>query len=837
MGSKLLSQQLIDRLEGKENFKEVKEIAERYYQEINEGKIQKNPNDLKYKHWKRWEWYAQDRLDKKGDLVNTGRNNINALIDEKRRYRDTERTTNSFWTFTGPDSNPSSPTSHHYIGLGRVDRIAFHPSNPNIIYIGTPAGGIWKTMDGGVTWIPLDDFLPSLGVSGIAISKTNPNLIYALTGCGDGGGVSSSSGVLKSIDGGETWIKTGELYSGAYSGYMLTMDPNNDQVLFAATNRGLYKTSNGGSSWTRVLSTSTIYDVKFKPGSSDSLYACGRTSVYYSYYGGDQSEWSISAYDISPSIVGRKAIAVTPADPERIYLFTGPHTGVGTFSGFYTSINGGMNYTRAANSPNILGGESGMDNNSQSSYDFCIAASTQQSNVVVVGGLIVWRSINYGAGWTNSTTFGTGSSSPGYVHPDVHAVEFNPLNDYLYAATDGGFYRSTDLGFNWTNLSEGIGTAQFYHMAGTSVNNNYVLCGAQDNGTKYRKNNTTSFDHVAGTDGFSVQFYPGDPSRFLCSFNGSLVKFWNYGADNGNLTPKFHWFMELAIHNTNKDIIFAGTNDGGGRLYKSINEGVSWDTTFILAGASVMTCPSNNDRIYVAGGSEIRRSDDLGGIFTTLHDKPGFPYMPPSITDIAVHPYNSSNVYITFGGYEAGTKVYTSIDGGLSWENISGTLPDVPANCIDVNINGDLYLGTDIGVYYKSLGSSDWIPFKNGLPSTIVTDFYINNNISVIRASTFGRGVWTSLLADGNCVNDLVWSTITTLNGYQYFEANNKIENKSIIDGGIGTNVFFKAGQFIDLKPGFHAKDDGIIFQAQLGPCNSGGVPSAKIQNHQHKKE
>ena len=174
-----------------------------------------------------------------------------------------------------------------------------------------------------------------------------------------------------------------------------------------------------------------------------------------------------------------------------------------------------------------------------------------------------------------------------------------------------------------------------------------------------------------------------------------------------------------------------------------------------------------------------------------------------------------------------------SADAGLTWANISANLPNIPANCVATTGSGDIYVGTDIGIFYRRVSSSNWVPYRNGLPATIISDLVINESQSTIRASSNGRGIWVSPLSDGTCEPNLVWTSVTNMDGYHYYEASNSIVNKSVLSGGMTTTVFMKSGNFIDLKEGFHAKDDGLYFKAYTGSCNAGGIPGLKPENDQ----
>ena len=174
-------QELRQRLVGKQTLADIMEVVDQYYSENPEEEIEFESN---YLHWKRWEWYMSGRLGHGGAFVNIPEMLFKGLA-EKNRMPSGERNINSGWNFVGPSTTPLQNPSALYNGIGRVDRIVFHPSNPNIIFIGTPAGGLWSTIDGGSTWNNLTDNLPSIGISGFVITPSNTSIMYLLTGDGD----------------------------------------------------------------------------------------------------------------------------------------------------------------------------------------------------------------------------------------------------------------------------------------------------------------------------------------------------------------------------------------------------------------------------------------------------------------------------------------------------------------------------------------------------------------------------------------------------------------------------------------------------------------------------
>lgn len=242
---------------------------------------------------------------------------------------------------------------------------------------------------------------------------------------------------------------------------------------------------------------------------------------------------------------------------------------------------------------------------------------------------------------------------------------------------------------------------------------------------------------------------------------------------------------------------------------------------------------SNANRIYAGSnknGNTVNRSDDGGANFTLIRSQSSSSW--PPVTDLAINPGNSLKIFLTYGGYTVNTKVYYSSDGGATFTNVTGSLPNIPINCVvygdNVNSTVDpVYIGTDIGVFYKDNNLGDWIPYSNGLPVVEVSDLEVNAGSNILWAGTYGRGIWTSTLHN-NCVTSYTLNTGNQLIGSPYFfQASNNIISTALVYGS-GANVFYKAGVEIELKEGFQAFpfDSAHTFRAYLGPC-TGGVPTS----------
>ena len=822
-------------LQGKNTYQEITGTFERYLQTMPAGY---NKEKLA-KHYARWADYQSLHLGPSGEFVNITKKTLEAAP----RILDAPLTSaNGTWTFTGPSYSTLNNPSADINGIGRIDRIAFDPANSSIIYIGASSGGLWKSINGGTTWTPLSDFIPSLGISGIVVDWSNSSRIYLLTGDGDSfiggyvegsGYLRKSAGVMVSNDGGITWELTGTLSTGDFVGYQLRQHPGNANILLAATSAGIYKTTNAGATWVQVR-TGKHWDIEFKPGTSSTVYASSTGAFVYSTNTGDT--WNTDASFANPLCgTGRVELAVTPAAPNYVYLLAGPaYGGSNTFCGFWRSINSGSSFTRLCTSPNVLGNEDGGGND-QSLYDIGLCVHPANSSIIIAAGLCTYKSTNGGTAFSYLSTYREGGGK--YIHPDIHMVAYNPLNNYLWAVGDGGAHMSTDNGANWTDLYDGIETTQFYHMTDYEGGNQYaILAGCQDNGVKYRTTNTTDFSHIYCCDGYDGVIQYNDVTKGYMSVNDRVYKFSNFTTNSPAIIRLNTSFMQVEMNTSNTNIIYIGDD----YIYKyDASTGSNTKLGTVRGHWALRTCPSNSARIYAAGGStafaatgSMYITDDNGTTWSTISGNPGFPSPFPRISCIAVEPDNSSHVYATFSGYYDGVKVAYSNDAGSTWTNISYDLPNIPMWSMAVDANNNAYVGGDMGVYYRAAGSAHWEPFYNNLPLAPVSDLAINEAADQLLASTFGRGIWKSALR-ASC--PAVLTIVGNLYGPRFFSASNSITMSSELVGGEGTDVSLRAGNYVDLTAGFRADGStGSSFLGYLGPCDSGIPPYAPSYGGTH---
>ena len=514
-------------LRGSETLHDIMQNVEEHYADQSTDPMEYESALLK---WKRWEWYMSSHLGENGSFVNIPERLIRATRGAQTMIDESNRTIYSYWQPEGPISIPYGNTDSGHNGIGRVDRIAFHPTDPDIIYIGTPFGGLWRTVNDGDSWTCLTDHLPSISVGGIVVSHANPDHIYILTGAGDSkpGGASANLGyfptgigVLKSTDGGITWSETGEMpgSNGPGLGYILVQDPQNASVLLAGTTSGIFRTQNAGNTWVHLDSVQAVTDIKFHPTNSDIVYAARWSRFIRSDDNGltwfQGVPFTPGLMQVSPHAVKRIQMAVSPDAPNTVYVLAGPCTAPGEIKGLWKSINSGESFGLVTRTPNIYGKvTNGQDSTDATDYIMGLTASPDDISKLVACGFATWRSENHGVNWEYSTTYKeTSPNATDWIHADVHDVQYNPISNDLYAASDGGIYKSTDHGVTWTDLSEGVQTTMFYHMRTWNGSSPKTMGGSHDNGVKYRKDWSDDWYHIMQADGFDVVFNPlsGEP--------------------------------------------------------------------------------------------------------------------------------------------------------------------------------------------------------------------------------------------------------------------------------------------------------------------------------------
>ncbi len=684
-----------------------------------------------YQQFKRWEWFMEQRTFPSGNFFNP-----EVLYKEYERYKPNfnqehsgrfaqgnPNTATANWSYLGPNQTPGGGG-----GAGRINCLTFDPNNSNTLYIGAACGGLWKSTDGGTTWSSNTDLLPSLSISDIIIDPINTNIMYISTG--DKYGIyygyqtigHYSAGVLKSTDGGNTWNQTGLNYTQANITVIqrLIMSPTNSSVFYAATNNGVYTSTDACATWTQQLA-GLYYDVEFCPSNPSILYCGDSITVYKTINGG--TNWN-PVPGITSS--GRTSITVTPADSSVVYVWS-------VTGGLYFSNNFGASFS-ARTDPAGSAGPYGY-------YDYVLAVSPIDKNILFAGGLNVALSTDGGNTW-NAVSDWAGWPNANYSHADNHDLKFAPgTSQTIYSMNDGGIFKSTDQGTSWADLSNGLPIKQYYRLASSYQTPSIIYAGAQDNGTD-RVNGATSY-RVNGADGEKCHVDYGDDNIvFVSSQGGYFLK----STDGGNTFAGMSafgsdWTSPMIQDRNSNNIMYMGATN----VYKSMDTGDSWtDISGSLDGTAVYSIEvsySAPNTVYAATFGNIFRTTN-GSTWTNLTGT--LPVNQAALTGIAVSGNNPDVAWVTFSGYTAGEKVYQTDNGGITWFNVSGTLPNIPVNCITYQNNSTdiLYIGTDFGVFWKDGTMNDWLPYNTGLPNVIIDELEVYYPTSKLRAATYGRGLW-----------------------------------------------------------------------------------------------
>ncbi|MCE3225950.1 MAG: hypothetical protein K0S32_501 [Bacteroidetes bacterium] len=701
-----------------------------------------------YKAFKRWENFVSPRVYPTGDisLLNLTAKNYQEWYNNymgnnvggKLISSSPQQLASTTWTAVGPMGPISGSAGGQLLKSGRMNFITVHPTNTLNLYVGAPAGGLWISTNGGTSWTTNTDNLAVTGCSDLAIDPINPNNMFLATGDGDAGDT-RSIGVLKSTDGGNTWNATGLTFPVA-NGYLirrLIINPTNPQIVIAATNGGIYRTINGGTNWTQV-STSNCYDLEFKPGDPNTVYAAG-ASFRLSTNGG--ASFTQITNGIPNTGVGRMAIAVTPADPLYVYVIAANNTDGGLL-GFYRSTASGTVFTQQATSLNLLGWATmGNDAGGQGWYDLCIAASPLNKDEVVTGGVNVWRTLTGGGSWAIYGHW-TGSGAP-FTHADHHDLEFAP-NGTLFNANDGTVYRRGTT--SWTEISGTINISQIYKIGTSALTANKWITGHQDNGTSIW--NGTTYNATMGGDGMDCFIdRTNDNNMFAEYYDGSFRKSTNGGGSWSNcttgMTGTAPWVAIWKQDPVTPTTLYAGYTN----LFKSTNSAGSWTVQGTVGGTGTIIefaiAPSNNQVIYVLKSSGIYKTINGGTNWTNVTGT--VPVASAAPQYIVIDPTDANNAWVVLSGYSAGNKVFMTANGGTSWTNYTSNLPNIPGNCLlyQTSTNDRIYVGMDVGVYYRDNLSATWTLYNTGLPNTPVSDMEISPaNPTKIVAATYGRGTW-----------------------------------------------------------------------------------------------
>ncbi|GAK74976.1 glycosyl hydrolase [Nonlabens ulvanivorans] len=727
-----------------EQLREMKSENEITYQDIkNAGEAywethDKNAKGSGYKPFMRWLDAAKAYVKEDGTVQ--GAKELETILNE-RDFRKSGLSDNSNWSATGPFSIQG--TGSWSTGTGRANTMTVDPNNPNIYYLGSPSGGIWKSTDAGVTWTPISDFLSQIGVSAIAVDPTNSNIIYIGTGDDDARD-SSSIGLLKSVDGGQTWNNTGLTFSGNDANISeVYLDPRDSNKIFISSNLGFYRSVDGGVSFSRNL-VANVKNIKLKPGSPDTIYLSTNNSFFISTDNGISFTQPSTGL---PSGMRRSVIGVSPANPNYVYLLM--IDGNANLLGLYRSSDSGLAFVRRDFGLDIL-------ESSQGFYDLALEVSPTNAEVLYSGCLNIWKSVNGGNSFVkiNSWSNPTGNT---YTHADIHQIR--QFGAELFVMSDGGIYRSNNDGGSFTDLTAGAQIGQFYRIAVSTQSSAQVIGGLQDNGGQARNGN--QWNNFYGADGMDGGIDPLDSNiRYGFTQNGGGLYFTSNGGNslqgsiNGPSNESGNWITPLKVDSQ-------GTIYVGYRALYKVQSGAFVAVSFPFSSNidNIEIDPFNDNIIYISINSELFRSTNSGASFTSISN------FPQNISSIEVSNIDSNIVYVstdfTFG------KVYKSINQGNSFTDITANLPSLGKNTIaslPMSVDGEIFLGTTIGVYKYDDVTAQWSTFNNNLPNVNIRDLEINGVDNVLTAGTYGRGIWQTSVTAGPPPTDIELVSINSSN-------------------------------------------------------------------------
>ncbi|HSL81270.1 MAG TPA: glycosyl hydrolase [Thermoanaerobaculia bacterium] len=697
-------------------------------------------------------------------------------------------------TFTGLALRSIGPA----VTSGRIVDLAIHPDYPGTWWIAVASGGVWKSDNAGTTWRPVFDGQSSYSIGCLAIDPENPEVVWVGTGENNSQrSVSYGDGVYKTTDGGRTWKNVG-LKDSEHIGRIVIDPRDTDTVLVAAQgplwssggDRGLYKTTDGGETWKKVLEVSPdtgVSDLVYDPRNPDLLYASAyqrrrhvwtlinggpESAVYRSTDGGET--WNKLEQGLPRGDVGRIGLAVSPVDPDVVYAVI--EAADEKSAGFYRSTDRGASWER----------RSGYVSGSPQYYQEIFADPHDRDRV---WSMDTWLMVTEDGGASFER------APQDNVHVDHHAFWIDPEDpDHLITGNDGGLYETFDRGGSWRFVPN-LPITQFYKIAVDDAEPFYnVYGGTQDNFTLGGPTQTTSASGIVnsdwfvtvGGDGFQPRIEPGNPDIvYSQSQYGNLVRFDRASGELLDIQPqpapgdeplKWNWDSPLIISPHSKTRLYFGAN----RLFRSEDRGSSWravspdltrkidrnqlpvmgriqsidavaknaSTSFYGNIVALSESPLVEDLLYVGTDDGlVQVSEDGGSGWRQVETFPGVPERT-YVSRLEASRHDPDTVYAAFDNHKMGDfkpYVLRSTDRGRTWASIAGDLPErgsVYALVQDAEDAGLLFAGTEFGVFFTPDGGGRWIQLKGGIPTIIVRDLATQDRETDLVVGTFGRGFY-----------------------------------------------------------------------------------------------
>jgi PKD repeat protein len=659
-------------------------------------------------------------------------------------------------------------------------------SEPETVWAGTATAGLWKSTDKGLHWNLMTRDMVINEVYSIAIDPENVNRVYF----GEGNGK-----IWTTEDGGLSWTITGDTPFQSLNHWVreLRVKPDNNQVVFAATSNGLYRSDDFAQSWTSIES-GEFMEIEFHPTNADIVYAVKRlnstTQFWRSTNGGSSFTNITSGWPNATSSQDqrRTEIAVTPNNPNRIYaLAAGEANGGSGLFGIYISDDAGLNWNfqccgsgpgglpEAESNPNILGWSGdGSEDGGQYYYDLALDVSPTDDSRLFGAGISVWRSLNAGQDWELNghwVTWAGENTMQRYTHADVHFIKFfqTETSVDMWIASDGGLYYSSDQGDNIEPRMYGLHGTDFWGWQAGFKAGDVMAGGTYHNGTLIKNNDLYywGFDQedsggwlaeLAG-DNFRGFINPGDPTVGYHdggAFRFSEDRFTRISSmpfDNSKAPNTSYFIGEYGNLEWDPRCINHIYSPVDAALWKTTNGGLSWELIHDFGGSKIVQVKvsrTNPDVIYVThrqNGSvwKIWRTSNQGLNWTDI--------TPTQFTSgsnankakyIDVDGQDENTVWtVALGGYNSDNRILKSTNGGSSWQNLTGSLSGENLTSIlhQVGTEGGIYIGTSKSVFYGDNTMSDWVQHADGLPASTQTVFLQADYCTGKIRSAGSRGV------------------------------------------------------------------------------------------------
>ncbi len=714
-------------------------------------------------------WFHDKRLGSDGEMPVDGRNRALSQLDENVRsglLADPKATliAGEKWTPVGP-----SPLHYDiYTFSGRVTALAVHPTNPNLVYVGTAQGGVWRTTDHGATWTPLTDSQKSLAIGSLALDPSNPSVIYAGTGEANSSCDSYfGAGILKSTDGGTNWTLIGASPFASTSVSRIVVSPTNPNVLWAANasgvggfvcssapapgSIGVWKSTNGGTSWTLVLAGAT-HDLAVDPSNSNVLYAGVDFSGIWKSTDGGASWNRLTGGLPSPGAISRVAFALDPNTPATLYAIFGDSSNGRQYGGF-KSTNGGASWSSMPKPAGSCYFANLLDVCTYASqpiaqcwYDLVVGVAPDGG--VWIGGVGVWRSGNGGASWT--------SVCPSAVHVDQHALAFRGSDVWL--GNDGGVFNTRDNGATWTSRNPGLFLTQFYPGAAVHpANRSIAIGGTQDNGVVQTMGSTNWNEILAFADGgFCAYDYTNPDGVYYISTQYLNIYKWDQAVLSSAITGLADalsgnsvFIAPFTMCPNNPQVLIAGsdnvwlTTDGAGTWTSNSPDPIDpAGTSRITAMAFAKSTGDCSTYFAGTGSGRLYRTTSGGGGWSDV--SAGLPAR--GVNEIAVDPGNAAVVVVALSGFGSRHlwRSTNALDPAPAWAAIDPGIPDTPVNAIlfDPGSSSVIYIGTDVGIFRSIDSGASWSVFMDGHPNVAVFALEAAAASGTIMSFTHGRGAF-----------------------------------------------------------------------------------------------